>query len=66
MFSSCKRSRTEASIPASSSPHSASICAGLPDSYVEHAKPAQMLAECGLDESGIEEAVRQRLQLLNI
>ncbi|QKE61950.1 1-deoxy-D-xylulose-5-phosphate synthase [Aquipseudomonas campi] len=34
---------------------------GLPDSYVEHAKPAQMLAECGLDEAGIEAAVRQRL-----
>ncbi|KAB0482243.1 hypothetical protein F7R15_23460 [Pseudomonas reinekei] len=29
MFSSCKRSRIEASIPVSSSPHSASICAGL-------------------------------------
>ena len=39
---------------------------GLPDAYVEHAKPAQMLAECGLDEAGIEEAVRQRLQLLNL
>jgi 1-deoxy-D-xylulose-5-phosphate synthase len=39
---------------------------GLPDSYVEHAKPAQMLAECGLDEAGIEASVRQRLQLLNI
>ena len=34
---------------------------GLPDYYVEHAKPAQMLAECGLDEAGIEAAVRQRL-----
>ncbi|MNF94098.1 1-deoxy-D-xylulose-5-phosphate synthase [compost metagenome] len=38
---------------------------GLPDVYVEHAKPAQMLAECGLDEAGIEAAVRERLQLLN-
>jgi len=37
---------------------------GLPDIYVEHAKPAQMLAECGLDEAGIEAAVRQRLQVL--
>jgi 1-deoxy-D-xylulose-5-phosphate synthase len=37
---------------------------GLPDRYVEHAKPAQMLAECGLDASGIETAVRQRLALL--
>ena len=34
---------------------------GLPDYYVEHAKPSQMLAECGLDEAGIERAVRQRL-----
>ncbi|UUY08848.1 1-deoxy-D-xylulose-5-phosphate synthase [Pseudomonas sp. J452] len=37
---------------------------GLPDSYVEHAKPAQMLAECGLDEAGIEAAVRARLAQL--
>lgn len=37
---------------------------GLPDYYVEHAKPAQMLAECGLDASGIEAAVRQRLAIL--
>ena len=37
---------------------------GLPDYYVEHAKPSQMLAECGLDAAGIEAAVRQRLSLL--
>ncbi|MCM2320390.1 MAG: 1-deoxy-D-xylulose-5-phosphate synthase, partial [Pseudomonas sp.] len=37
---------------------------GLPDYYVEHAKPADMLAECGLDTAGIEAAVRQRLALL--
>ncbi|WP_273861314.1 1-deoxy-D-xylulose-5-phosphate synthase [Pseudomonas sp. LA5] len=36
---------------------------GLPDSYIEHAKPADMLAECGLDEAGIERAVRERLAL---
>lgn len=34
---------------------------GLPDRYVEHAKPAEMLAECGLDAKGIETAIRQRL-----
>ncbi|QQE88163.1 1-deoxy-D-xylulose-5-phosphate synthase [Azotobacter chroococcum] len=34
---------------------------GLPDYYVEHAKPAEMLAECGLDAVGIEAAVRRRL-----
>ena len=34
---------------------------GLPDIYVEHDKPASMLAECGLDAAGIERAIRQRL-----
>lgn len=38
---------------------------GLPDVYVEHAKPSQMLAECGLDASGIEHAIRQRLAVIN-
>jgi 1-deoxy-D-xylulose-5-phosphate synthase len=37
---------------------------GLPDSYVEHAKPAQMLAECGLDAPGIEASIQQRLHLI--
>ena len=37
---------------------------GLPDYYVEHAKPSQMLAECGLDAAGIEAAVRKRLAAL--
>ncbi|SEJ92207.1 1-deoxy-D-xylulose-5-phosphate synthase [Pseudomonas sp. NFR16] len=35
---------------------------GLPDVYVEHAKPAQMLAECGLDAAGIEASINERLQ----
>ncbi|VXC82288.1 1-deoxyxylulose-5-phosphate synthase, thiamine-requiring, FAD-requiring [Pseudomonas sp. 8Z] len=35
---------------------------GLPDYYVEHAKPSQMLAECGLDANGIEHAVLKRLK----
>ncbi|MGA4632311.1 1-deoxy-D-xylulose-5-phosphate synthase [Pseudomonas solani] len=38
---------------------------GLPDYYVEHAKPAQMLAECGLDANGIETSIRERLALLD-
>lgn len=37
---------------------------GLPDVYVEHAKPAQMLAECGLDADGIEASINERLQKL--
>ncbi|MBC3411746.1 1-deoxy-D-xylulose-5-phosphate synthase [Pseudomonas sp. SWRI51] len=39
---------------------------GLPDLYVEHAKPAQMLAECGLDVAGIEASVRARLAKLGL
>lgn len=34
---------------------------GLPDLYIEHDKPASMLAECGLDASGIERSIRDRL-----
>ncbi|RMN26424.1 1-deoxy-D-xylulose-5-phosphate synthase [Pseudomonas coronafaciens pv. zizaniae] len=37
---------------------------GLPDVYVEHAKPAQMLAECGLNAEGIEAAINERLALI--
>ncbi|MDR2308082.1 MAG: 1-deoxy-D-xylulose-5-phosphate synthase [Paucimonas sp.] len=39
---------------------------GLPDIYVEHAKPAQMLAECGLDAAGIEASVTARLAKLGL
>ena len=37
---------------------------GLPDYYVEHAKPSEMLKECGLDAGGIEAAIRARLAAL--
>ncbi|MCQ4321746.1 1-deoxy-D-xylulose-5-phosphate synthase [Stutzerimonas stutzeri] len=37
---------------------------GLPDYYVEHAKPSEMLRECGLDAAGIEAAIRTRLARL--
>ncbi len=33
---------------------------GLPDAFVEHGDPARLLALCGLDAAGIEQAVRQR------
>ncbi|MDH5341179.1 MAG: 1-deoxy-D-xylulose-5-phosphate synthase, partial [Rubrivivax sp.] len=33
---------------------------GLPDEFVEHGDPAQLLAQCGLDAQGIERSVRQR------
>ncbi|WP_431024826.1 1-deoxy-D-xylulose-5-phosphate synthase [Halomonas sp. H5] len=34
---------------------------GLPDAFVEHGKPAELLADCGLDAAGIEAAIRARL-----
>ncbi|MBB3190173.1 1-deoxy-D-xylulose-5-phosphate synthase [Halomonas cerina] len=34
---------------------------GLPDAFVEHGKPAELLAECGLDVDGLEAAIRARL-----
>ncbi len=36
---------------------------GLPDSFIEHGDPVQMLAACGLDAAGIETRVRARLTL---
>ena len=32
---------------------------GLPDQFIEHGDPAKMLANCGLDATGIERAVRE-------
>ncbi len=34
---------------------------GLPDRFVEHGDPAQLLADCGLDAAGIVRSVRERL-----
>ncbi len=39
----------------------ATLNLGIPDSFIEHASPAEMLAECGLDAAGIEASIRQRL-----
>jgi 1-deoxy-D-xylulose-5-phosphate synthase len=36
---------------------------GLPDHFVEHGDPQQLLADCGLDAAGIVRAIRQRLDL---
>ena len=33
---------------------------GLPDVFVEHGDPAKLLAQCGLDAAGIEQAVQRR------
>ncbi|WP_226642595.1 1-deoxy-D-xylulose-5-phosphate synthase [Microbulbifer variabilis] len=38
---------------------------GLPDRIIEHGKHNDLLAAIGLDAEGIEEQIRQRLQLLN-
>jgi 1-deoxy-D-xylulose-5-phosphate synthase len=37
------------------------VMLGLPDKFVEHGDPQQLLAECGLDAAGIVRAVRERL-----
>ncbi|KPQ22371.1 MULTISPECIES: 1-deoxy-D-xylulose-5-phosphate synthase [unclassified Halomonas] len=34
---------------------------GLPDEFVEHGTPAELLHDCGLDAEGIERAIRARL-----
>src|SRR5258708_14569190 len=34
---------------------------GLPDAFVEHGDPQQLLADCGLDATGIARSVRERL-----
>jgi 1-deoxy-D-xylulose-5-phosphate synthase len=34
---------------------------GLPDAFVEHGDPQQLLADCGLDREGIVRAIRERL-----
>ncbi|WP_353980653.1 1-deoxy-D-xylulose-5-phosphate synthase [Salinicola endophyticus] len=36
---------------------------GIPDAFVEHGKPAELLRDCGLDAAGIEAAIRARLNL---
>ncbi|MCG8317684.1 MAG: 1-deoxy-D-xylulose-5-phosphate synthase [Pseudomonadales bacterium] len=37
---------------------------GIPDYYVEHGKPGEMLNECGLSPDGIEAAIKSRISLL--
>lgn len=38
---------------------------GLPDAFVEHGTPDELLRDCGLDAQGIEAAIRQRLPSLS-
>ena len=38
---------------------------GLPDAYINHGKHQDLLSQCGLDASGIESSIRQRLALLS-
>ena len=33
---------------------------GLPDHFIEHGDPARLLAQCGLDAAGLEQAIRRR------
>ncbi|MCH9744116.1 MAG: 1-deoxy-D-xylulose-5-phosphate synthase [Gammaproteobacteria bacterium] len=34
---------------------------GLPDCYIEHGNPTQMLTECGLDKDGVIKSIQERL-----
>ena len=36
------------------------LALGLPDRFIEHGDPAQLMAQCGLDATGIEATIRQR------
>lgn len=38
---------------------------GLPDIFLEHGDPKIRLAECGLNDAGIEKSIRKRLSLIN-
>lgn len=39
----------------------ATLCLGLPDSFIEHGVHETMLAECGLDANGIRHAIEKRI-----
>ena len=41
--------------------HMPVLCLGLPDQFIEHGNHEPMLAECGLDASGIIKAIEQKL-----
>jgi 1-deoxy-D-xylulose-5-phosphate synthase len=40
------------------------LCLGLPDTFIEHGVHETMLAACGLDESGIVNAITQKLNAM--
>jgi 1-deoxy-D-xylulose-5-phosphate synthase len=40
------------------------LCLGLPDTFIEHGVHETMLAECGLDASGIVQSIQQKLSQL--
>ena len=37
------------------------VILGLPDEFVEHGDPVKLMSMCGLDATGIEQSVRERL-----
>ncbi|MCB1826912.1 MAG: 1-deoxy-D-xylulose-5-phosphate synthase [Coxiellaceae bacterium] len=39
---------------------------GLPDSFIEHGKPSEMLAECGLDAAGIVKSIQEKMAALSL
>lgn len=45
--------------------HNPTLCLGLPDQFIEHGVHETMLAECGLDATGIINAVQLKLNIKN-
>ena len=41
-----------------------SLCLGLPDKFIEHGVHESMLAECGLDSTGITQAIQAKLNII--
>ena len=44
--------------------NNATLCLGLPDTFIEHGVHETMLTECGLDSSGIVQSIQQKLNLI--
>ena len=42
--------------------HTKTLCLGLPDSFIEHGMHETMLADCGLDSSGITRAIQSKIK----
>jgi len=46
--------------------HQPTLCLGLPDTFIEHGVHETMLAQCGLDATGIVNAIQLKLNHINL